>query len=69
MYSFKEAATQAEIAAKARFEGLSTEMLDFLIEKGVLERVQTTKNGKSATTYRLTLAGNGCLLHLNPTLA
>lgn len=62
MYSFKDAATQAEIAAKARFDELSTEMLDFLIEKGVLERVQNAK-------YRLTMAGNGCLLHLMPTLA
>ncbi|MFT7371595.1 MAG: 1-acyl-sn-glycerol-3-phosphate acyltransferase [Oleiphilaceae bacterium] len=69
MYSCKEAATQAEIAAKARFEELSIEMLDFLIEKGVLERIQTTANGKISTSYRLTLAGNGCLLHLNPTLA
>ena len=69
MYSFKEAATQAEIAAKAKFDELSTEMLDFLIEKGVLEQVQSTKDGKNVLTYRLTIAGNGCLLHLMPTLA
>jgi len=69
MYSFKEAATQAEIAAKAKFDELSTEMLDFLIEKGVLEQVQTIKEGKNVLTYRLTIAGNGCLLHLMPTLA
>jgi len=69
MYTFKEAATQAEIAAKARFEELSTEMLDFLIEKGVLERVENNVGGKVVFTYRLTLAGNGCLLHLTPSLA
>ena len=69
MYSFKEAATQAEIAAKARFEELSTEMLDFLIEKGVLERVESVHAGKKVLAYRLTLAGNGCLLHLTPSLA
>ncbi len=69
MYSFKEAATQAEIAAKAKFDELSTEMLDFLVEKGVLEQIQTTKKGKNVLAYRLTIAGNGCLLHLMPTLA
>lgn len=69
MYSFKDAATRAEIAAKVRFEELSTEMLDFLIEKGVLEHVRRIENGKEVPTYRLTLAGNGCLLHLTPTLA
>lgn len=69
MYSFKEAATQAEISAKARFEELSIEMLDFLTEKGVLEQAYTIENGKKVITYRLTLAGNGCLLHMSPTLA
>lgn len=69
LYSFKEAATHAEIAAKAKFEELSTEMLDFLIEKGVLEQIRKTEAGKTVLTYRLTLAGNGCLLHLRPTLA
>jgi len=69
MYTFKEAATQAEIAAKARFDELSTEMLDFLIEKGVLEKVEHLVDGQKETAYRLTLAGNGCLLHLTPSLA
>lgn len=69
MYSFKDAATRAEIAAKARLDELSTEMLDFLVEKGVLEQVQSIKDGKNILTYRLTIAGNGRLLHLMPTLA
>ena len=68
MYSLKEAATQAEIAAKAKFEELSSEMLDYLIEKGILEEVKITRNNKEVSTYRLTVTGNGCLLHLSPTL-
>lgn len=68
MYSLKEAATQAEIAAKAKFEELSSEMLDYLIEKGILEKVMITRHNKKICTYRLTVTGNGCLLHLSPTL-
>lgn len=69
MYSFRGLATQAEIAARAKFEELSTEMLDFLIEKGVIERSTETQDGETIIRYRLTLAGNGYLLHLTPTLA
>jgi len=69
LYSLKEAATQAEIAAKTKFEALSSEMLEFLIEKGILEKVISQKEGTQAVTYRLTLSGNGCLLHLTPSLA
>ncbi len=69
LYSLRGMATQAEIAAKAKFEELSTEMLDFLIDKGILERQQQVADGKSVTIYHLTLAGNGCLLHLRPSLA
>ncbi len=66
MYSFKQAATKAEIAAKARFDELSTEMLDFLVQKGVLEQIDT--DAENGNRYRLTIAGSGCLLHLTPTL-
>jgi len=69
LYSLKEAATQAEIAAKSKFEAISTEMLEFLIEKGILEKVISLKDGSQTVTYRLTLSGNGCLLHLTPSLA
>lgn len=69
MYSLKEAATQAEIAAKAKFEELSSEMLDYLIEKGILEKVVIVRNNKEVNKYRLTVTGNGCLLHISPTLA
>jgi hypothetical protein len=31
--------------------------------------MKTVVDGKPVSTYRLTLAGNGCLLHLTPTLA
>lgn len=68
MYSFKGVATKMDIAAKAKLNGLSTVMLDFLIEKGVLEQVGSHSN-KKERTYQLTFAGKGCLLHLYPTLA
>ena len=65
MHSFKGMATQAEIAARAKFDELSAEMLDFLIEKGIIEKIE---EGKKAIQYKLTSAGNGFLLHLAPTL-
>ncbi len=69
LYSFKGVATQAEIAARAKINEITAEMLDFMVEKGILERLKTVVDGKTVITYRLTLAGNGCLLHLTPTLA
>lgn len=69
LYSFKGVATKMDIAAKAKFAGLSTKMLDFLIEKGVLEMAGKVNNPHQEPTYRLTFAGKGCLLHLFPTLA
>ncbi len=66
MHSLKGKATQAEIAAKAKFDELSTEMLDFLVEKGILEKIESAKQ---TVRYKLTSAGNGFLLHLTPTLA
>jgi len=68
MYSLRGKATQTEIAAKAKFDELSTEMLEFLVEKGILEKVQRVEGGISVLTYKLTVTGNGCLLHLRPTL-
>ncbi len=68
MYSFKGVATKMDIAAKAKLGSLSTVMLDFLIEKGVLEQAGNRIGGKNEPTYRLTFAGKGCLLHLYPTL-
>jgi len=68
IYSFRKAATKAEIAAKAKFDELSTEMLDFLIKKGVLEVIKKMEDSKTILRYRLTSAGNGCLLHLRATL-
>ncbi|MCG8613560.1 MAG: 1-acyl-sn-glycerol-3-phosphate acyltransferase [Pseudomonadales bacterium] len=68
LYSIKGLATQAEISAKSKFDELTEEMLDFLVDKGVLERETHTESGRSVNSYRLTVAGNGCLLHLTPTL-
>ena len=66
MHSLKGMATQAEISARAKFDEVSAEMLDFLVEKGILEKIE---EGKKAINYKLTSAGNGFLLHLSPTLA
>jgi len=67
MYSFKGVATRVEIAAKAKRKELSTSMLDFLIEKNILEKTITAEEN-AEPQYKLTFAGKGCLLHLYPTL-
>lgn len=64
VYSFKGMATQMDIAAKLKLGKLSSGMLDFLTEKGIIEQVN--KVGEPA--YRLTFVGKGYLLHLMPTL-
>jgi len=69
MYSFKGFATQMEIATKSKLDELSTAMLDFLIEKGVLEQIPGSYGEKGEPVYQLTFAGKGCLLHLYPTLS
>jgi len=69
MYSFKDVATLMEISAKAKKKELTTAMLEFLIEKGILEKVSFSNSEKKEPSYRLTFAGKGCLLHLYPTLA
>lgn len=68
LYALRGMATRAEIAAKAKFDELSTEMLDFLAERGILEKVPGGGQ-HGAASYRLTVLGSGCLLHLRPTLA
>lgn len=68
LYTFRGVATKMDIAAKAKFAGLSTKMLDFLIEKGVLELADNVNSSGQEPTYRLTFTGKGCLLHLFPTL-
>ena len=64
MYSFKGVATKMEITAKAKLDELSTNMLDFLIEKGMLEKVPPPANNNEPS-YQLTFAGKGCCLHLS----
>lgn len=66
VHSFKGFATQAEIAARTKFEEVNAEMLEFLVEKGILEKID---EGKKAIAYKMTSAGKGFLLHLAPTLA
>lgn len=65
VYSAKGMATRLEIAAKLKANKLTLAMLDFLIEKGVLEKVTTDQ---SEPRYKITFAGKGCLLHLYPVL-
>jgi len=65
VYSAKGVATRLEIAAKLKANKLSTAMLDFLIDKGVLEKIS---DNHSEPHYQLTFAGKGCLLHLFPAL-
>ena len=67
LYSFKGVATKMEITAKAKLGELSTTMLDFLIEKGMLEKVSPSANNKEPS-YQLTFAGRGCFLHLSPSV-
>ncbi|MCP4986558.1 MAG: acyltransferase [Colwellia sp.] len=62
MYSFKGVATKVEITAKTKISNLSTSMLDFLIEKGLLEK---SANKNNEPTYQLTFAGRGYFLHLS----
>jgi DNA-binding HxlR family transcriptional regulator len=68
MYSFKGKATQAEISARAKLEELSTEMLDYLVEKGILERDEYNEEGRLTSRYKLTVTGSGYLFHLAPSL-
>ncbi|MCX7553663.1 1-acyl-sn-glycerol-3-phosphate acyltransferase [Marinicella sp. S1101] len=65
VYSAKGVATRLEIAAKLKAQQLSTAMLEFLVEKGVLEK---TGSDNAEPEYKLTFAGKGCLLHLYPAL-
>ena len=67
MYAFKGVATKVEITAKANLNGLSTTMLDFLIEKGLIERI-TSADKSIEPTYQLTFAGRGYFLHLAPSV-
>lgn len=63
-------ATRVEIAGKAKMAEISMSMLDFLIQKGVIEQVgNTPESTEYQPRYTLTFAGKGCLLHLFPTLA
>jgi len=66
MYSCKGVATKMEITAKAKLVELSTTMLDYLIEKGMLEKVSPSANNEPS--YQLTFAGKGCFLHLSPSV-
>jgi hypothetical protein len=59
--SIKGVATKMEISAKAKMGELSNTMFDFLIDNGLVEQGFLER---AEITYRLTLAGKGCYLHL-----
>lgn len=65
IHSMKGFVTLMEIEAQTKRDELSAAMLEFLVEKGVLEQVDNTDG---EPTYQLSFAGEGCLLHLFPTL-
>ena len=67
MYSFKGVATKVEITTKAKLGELSTNMLDYLIDKGLLEKI-TAADINGEPTYQLTFAGRGYFLHLSPSV-
>ncbi|MEW6994295.1 1-acyl-sn-glycerol-3-phosphate acyltransferase [Colwelliaceae bacterium MEBiC 14330] len=67
LYSFKGVATKVEITTKAKINHLSTNMLDYLIDKGLLEKCpNNTTHDEPA--YQLTFAGRGYFLHLVPSV-
>jgi len=59
--SIKGLATKMEISTKAKMGSLSNTMFDFLIEKGLIEQNLLER---AEVSYRLTIAGKGCFLHL-----
>lgn len=65
LYSCKGVATKMEINTKAKLAELSNNMLTLLIEKGLLEK-STASDNANESTYQLTFAGKGYLLHLTP---
>ncbi|WP_206483941.1 1-acyl-sn-glycerol-3-phosphate acyltransferase [Thalassotalea sp. G2M2-11] len=67
IYSLKGMATKVELTAKMKKQQISTALLDFLIEKGIVEQLNQQDNQEPS--YGLTFIGKGCLLHLRPTLA
>ena len=66
LYSLKGVATKMELAAKLRKQEISSALLEFLVEKGIIEQRLSHADGEPS--YALTFAGKGCLLHLYPTL-
>ena len=66
LYELKGMATQAEINAKAKVDALTTEMLEYLVEKGILEKVSRRIDGRLTYNYQLTTRGTGFAFHMQP---
>ncbi len=69
LYTLKGMATAMEIGTRARIDRISTSMLEFLLGKGLLERVPGSKKKNTEYRYQLTCKAIGLLLHLYPTMA
>ena len=67
LYSIKGVATKMEITTKAKLAELSSNMLNLLVEKGLLEKC-SERNANNESTYQLTFAGKGYFLHLTPSV-
>lgn len=68
LYSFKGFATCVEISTKIKRQELATSVLEFLVDKGIVEETLADQENNLAS-YQLTFLGKGCLLHLYPSLA
>ncbi len=66
LYSAKGVATKMEIAARTKMKEISSTMLEYLVERGVMEQ---TSGSNDEPAYQLTFAGRGYLLHHYPALA
>lgn len=63
VYLARGMVSRVDIAARLKAQKLSAAFLDYLVDKGVLE-----KTNDPEPQYQLTFAGKGCLLHLFPAL-
>lgn len=68
IYELKGKATRAEIIAKSKLNLLTTEMMEFLVNKGIVERNTTNIDGHSTDNaknqYNLTILGSSTFIHL-----
>ena len=68
IYELKGKATRAEIIARSKLDSLTTEMMDFLVKKGIVERNASNNeshdNHHAKSQYNLTILGSSTFFHL-----